>query len=187
MARIIEIRRYFPASATQEILDEFRPMLCPMSSPTILSAIQYLEIFLPVCVKPEEAPVSYELWFEELMTLWNACHNASAWEDVCFLKSRNFEFYNLTLVAHDVDDGPSQQLHHGLPQLGALHPDDVRSIFAQFPAAGSLQTKANRQAIQNRDFVDGDVDLLCLKRRQKLHLFPPREVHAGVRIVLLSG
>ncbi|KYB26764.1 proteasome activator complex subunit 4 [Tribolium castaneum] len=82
LMNVIRLARiYFPASATQEILDEFRPRLCPMSSPTILSAIQYLEIFLPVCVKPEEAAISYDLWFEELMTLWNACHNASAWED----------------------------------------------------------------------------------------------------------
>lgn len=49
----------------------------------MLSVLQYLEIFLPVCVKPEEADISYNLWLEELMTLWNTCNNESAWEDVC--------------------------------------------------------------------------------------------------------
>lgn len=70
-------RIYFPASATQEILDEFRPMFCPFSSRDITVALQYLEMLLPVCVKPEEAAISYELWVTELMQLWEVCHNAS--------------------------------------------------------------------------------------------------------------
>lgn len=74
--------RYFPASATQEMLDEFRPQLCPFNSANMMSALAYLEMFLPICVKPEEAPISYGLWFEEFMDLWNVCHNASSWERV---------------------------------------------------------------------------------------------------------
>lgn len=77
--------RYFPASATQEILDEFRPKLCPFDSTKITNAIQYLELFLPNAVKPEEADISYKLWFEEFMSLWDVCHNSGAWENVSFL------------------------------------------------------------------------------------------------------
>lgn len=44
--------------------------------------MQYLDLFLPLHVKPEEASISYELWFNEFMTLWDVCHNASAWENV---------------------------------------------------------------------------------------------------------
>ncbi|CAH0550528.1 unnamed protein product [Brassicogethes aeneus] len=73
-------RIYFPASATQDILDEFRPYLCPFNS-EITSAIQLLEMFLPICVKPEEADISYKLWLEEFLTLWDVCHNASTWEN----------------------------------------------------------------------------------------------------------
>ncbi|XP_066249765.1 proteasome activator complex subunit 4B-like [Euwallacea similis] len=72
---------YFPASATQEILDEFRPMLCPFDNSKIAFAIQHLELFLPNAVKPEEADISYKLWFEEFMNLWEVCHNAGAWEN----------------------------------------------------------------------------------------------------------
>ncbi|KAJ8979647.1 hypothetical protein NQ317_001354 [Molorchus minor] len=72
---------YFPASATQEILDEFRPRLCPFNSSNISNTVQYLELFLPCCVKPEEADIGYKLWFDEFMTLWDVCHNACAWEN----------------------------------------------------------------------------------------------------------
>lgn len=82
--------RYFPASATEEILAEFRPRLCPITGPTFCSAVQSLELFLPICVKPEEAPISWKLWFEEFMALWNVCHNASAWEDVSFKRNKYF-------------------------------------------------------------------------------------------------
>ncbi|KRT82951.1 hypothetical protein AMK59_4226 [Oryctes borbonicus] len=73
-------RIYFPVTATQEILDEFRPKLCPYSNTEIASAIEYLEIFLPIVVKPEESDKGYRLWFEELMNLWEVCHNANIWE-----------------------------------------------------------------------------------------------------------
>ncbi|XP_018576290.1 proteasome activator complex subunit 4 [Anoplophora glabripennis] len=72
---------YFPASATQEILDEFRPRLCPFNVSDISNTIQYLELFLPYSMKPEEADISYKLWFEEFMTFWDVCHNACAWEN----------------------------------------------------------------------------------------------------------
>lgn len=56
--------------------------MCPSNFTEIASAIQYLEMFLPVCVKPEEADISYKLWFEEFLTLWDVCHNAAHWENV---------------------------------------------------------------------------------------------------------
>lgn len=74
---------YFPVTATQEILDEFRPQLCPYSNSEIASAIEYLEMFLPIAVKAENFDKGYKLWFEELMNLWEICHNANVWESVC--------------------------------------------------------------------------------------------------------
>ncbi|KAJ8924060.1 hypothetical protein NQ315_006837 [Exocentrus adspersus] len=71
---------YFPASATQEVLDEFKPRLCPFDSSGMSHTMEYLELFLPICTKPEEADIGYKLWFEELMTLWDVCHNACTWE-----------------------------------------------------------------------------------------------------------
>lgn len=72
---------YFPASATQEILDEFRSKLCPFNVDGISTAIQYLELFLPTAMKPEEAPIGYNLWLNEFMNLWEACPNAGSWEN----------------------------------------------------------------------------------------------------------
>lgn len=79
---IRDARLYFPASATQEMLDEFRPYLCPLSCSEISFGLEYLEMFLPICVKPDEASISYELWFKEFMDLWETCNNGSNWEMV---------------------------------------------------------------------------------------------------------
>lgn len=67
---------------TAEILEKLRPQLCPYSSTEITSAVQYLELFLPIVVAPEKAHLGYKLWFDELMNLWEVCHNASLWENV---------------------------------------------------------------------------------------------------------
>ncbi|KAK9875517.1 hypothetical protein WA026_007908 [Henosepilachna vigintioctopunctata] len=73
-------KTYFPVSATQEILDELKPYLCPFDESNSSEYINILEFFLPVCVKAEEAPLTYELWFTELMELWNSCINDNNWE-----------------------------------------------------------------------------------------------------------
>lgn len=44
--------RYFPESATQEMLDEWRPLLCPFDV-TMQRAISYFELFLPTTLPPE--------------------------------------------------------------------------------------------------------------------------------------
>ncbi|CAH1108407.1 unnamed protein product [Psylliodes chrysocephalus] len=72
---------YFPASVTQEILDEFRPKLCIFNHTEMASTIRYLELFLPNSMKAEEADQSYKLWFEELMNLWDTCQDDSTWEN----------------------------------------------------------------------------------------------------------
>lgn len=48
----------------------------------MIKAMKYLELFLPVAVKPSEADISYMLWFEEFMNLWTVCHDACSWENV---------------------------------------------------------------------------------------------------------
>lgn len=73
-------RYYFPVSATQEILDMFRPRLCPFDSNTICSAVEMLEWFLPISLPPEKSYLGHQLWLHEFMHLWEVCHNAPAWE-----------------------------------------------------------------------------------------------------------
>ncbi|XP_056636067.1 proteasome activator complex subunit 4-like [Diorhabda sublineata] len=72
---------YFPASATQDILDEFRPRLCVFNQSEMTTTIRYLELFLPNSMKLEEADISYKLWFEELMNIWDTCQDDSSWEN----------------------------------------------------------------------------------------------------------
>nr|CAD7394947.1 unnamed protein product [Timema cristinae] len=71
---------YFPEAATQEMLDLWRPMLCPFNSNTMLATMETLECFLPLSLPPEKAHLGYQLWFHEFMDLWGACHNAPIWE-----------------------------------------------------------------------------------------------------------
>ncbi|XP_063231181.1 proteasome activator complex subunit 4-like isoform X2 [Bacillus rossius redtenbacheri] len=75
------VKPYFPLSATKEMFDEWRPMLCPFEVTAIGSAVETMEWFLPVTLSPEDSHLGYKLWFSELMALWEACHNCAAWEE----------------------------------------------------------------------------------------------------------
>ncbi|KAI1295461.1 Proteasome activator complex subunit 4 [Halotydeus destructor] len=72
-------RVYFPIAATQEILDQFRPMLCSFDS-CISKGTLYLELFLPTISHPDEHHLGYKLWFDELMSLWEKNLNSPSWE-----------------------------------------------------------------------------------------------------------
>uniref|UniRef100_A0AAR2IXF8 Proteasome activator Blm10 mid region domain-containing protein n=1 Tax=Pygocentrus nattereri TaxID=42514 RepID=A0AAR2IXF8_PYGNA len=71
--------RYFPESATQEMLDEWRPLLCPFDV-TMQKAISYFELFLPTIMPPEQHHKGFKLWFDELMGLWVSVQNLPSWE-----------------------------------------------------------------------------------------------------------
>uniref|UniRef100_A0A8B9HAF3 Proteasome activator subunit 4b n=1 Tax=Astyanax mexicanus TaxID=7994 RepID=A0A8B9HAF3_ASTMX len=71
--------RYFPVSATQEMLDEWRPLLCPFDV-TMQKAISYFELFLPTIMPPELHDKGFKLWFDELMGLWVSVQNLPSWE-----------------------------------------------------------------------------------------------------------
>lgn len=72
-------RLYFPQSATQEMLDEWRPLLCPFDV-TMQKAISYFELFLPTIMSPEQHHKGFKLWFDELMGLWVTVQNLPSWE-----------------------------------------------------------------------------------------------------------
>ncbi|KAJ8396071.1 hypothetical protein AAFF_G00026030 [Aldrovandia affinis] len=72
-------RPYFPESATQEMLDEWRPFLCPFDL-TMLKAMSYFELFLPTILPPKLHDQGFKLWFEELMELWVSVQNLPAWD-----------------------------------------------------------------------------------------------------------
>uniref|UniRef100_A0A6Q2YVW4 Proteasome activator subunit 4 n=1 Tax=Esox lucius TaxID=8010 RepID=A0A6Q2YVW4_ESOLU len=71
--------RYFPDSATQEMLEEWRPLLCPFDV-TMQKAIGYFELFLPTTLPPQLHHKGFKLWFDELVSLWVAVQNLPGWE-----------------------------------------------------------------------------------------------------------
>lgn len=62
-------RPNFPVEATEEMLEEWRPMLCPFSV-SIQRAVSYLHLFLPTTLPPEQHDRGFKLWFDEIMHLW---------------------------------------------------------------------------------------------------------------------
>uniref|UniRef100_A0A8C4GY46 Proteasome activator complex subunit 4 n=1 Tax=Dicentrarchus labrax TaxID=13489 RepID=A0A8C4GY46_DICLA len=80
-------RPYFSESSTQEMLDEWRPLLCPFDV-TMQRAIGYFELFLPTTLPPELHHKGFKLWFDELISLWVSVQNLPSWEHLVNLFAR---------------------------------------------------------------------------------------------------
>lgn len=63
---------YFALEATQEMLDEWRPMLCLYDSASQKATI-YMTLFLPTTLPPQYHDSGYKLWFDEVMQIWLNC------------------------------------------------------------------------------------------------------------------
>lgn len=61
-------RPYFPLGATQEILQEVEPLLCPFDM-TMQRAMVYLELFLPTTLTPEQDTHGWKQWHQQLLGL----------------------------------------------------------------------------------------------------------------------
>ena len=92
------VKVYFPLSATQEILDELRPNLCPLDDAMMTKSLEALEWFLPVQLPPEHRSIGYELWFNEFMTLWEVCYNAPEWENEMMCLIAQLAFHNIGYI-----------------------------------------------------------------------------------------
>ncbi|RZF34164.1 hypothetical protein LSTR_LSTR003574 [Laodelphax striatellus] len=77
---VILARFYFPIEATQEILDEGRPMLCPFDLTMTENGIRFFEWFLPIGLPPDKAHLGYKMWIDELLEFWETCNNFQSWE-----------------------------------------------------------------------------------------------------------
>ncbi|XP_068162395.1 proteasome activator complex subunit 4B-like [Antennarius striatus] len=78
-ALIKSCRLYFPGSSTEEMLTEWRPLLCVFDV-VMQKAVSNMELFLPTIMPPGEHSQSFGLWFDELMTLWMSVQNQPSWE-----------------------------------------------------------------------------------------------------------
>ncbi|KAM9847519.1 proteasome activator complex subunit 4A [Aulostomus maculatus] len=76
---LINLLKYFSESATQEMLDEWRPLFCPFDV-TMQRAISYFELFLPTTLPPELHHKGFKLWFDEFISLWVSVQNLPSWE-----------------------------------------------------------------------------------------------------------
>ncbi|XP_028331301.1 proteasome activator complex subunit 4B [Gouania willdenowi] len=78
-ALIKSCRLYFPVSSTNEMLAEWRPLLCVFDV-SMQKAVSNMELFLPTIMRPDEHRQGFLLWFEELMNLWMSVQNQPNWE-----------------------------------------------------------------------------------------------------------
>lgn len=53
MPTTVSPSRYFSEASTQEMLDEWLPLMCPFDV-TMHKAVAYLELFLPTMLPPEQ-------------------------------------------------------------------------------------------------------------------------------------
>jgi len=79
---------YFSDSATQEILDEFKPIVYPLGPTT--NDMDGFEWFLPIALPPEKAHLGYKLWLEDFMGVWKVCNNSPVWEPVSYYFDLSF-------------------------------------------------------------------------------------------------
>ncbi|XP_074661309.1 proteasome activator complex subunit 4A-like [Tubulanus polymorphus] len=70
---------YFSVESTQEMLEEWRPLLCPFDV-TMMKGVQYLSLFLPQFLPPEFHDRGFKLWLDEFFSIWDSI-NASLWDE----------------------------------------------------------------------------------------------------------
>uniref|UniRef100_A0AAQ4Q0P3 Proteasome activator Blm10 mid region domain-containing protein n=1 Tax=Gasterosteus aculeatus aculeatus TaxID=481459 RepID=A0AAQ4Q0P3_GASAC len=62
-----------------QMLDEWRPLMCVFDI-IMQKAVSNMELFLPTIMPPEEHDQGFQLWFDELITLWVSVQNQPSWE-----------------------------------------------------------------------------------------------------------
>ena len=84
---------YFDPAATQEILDEIKPLLCPFDAVAMRKAIMLSAMFLPVTSPPELADSTYKLWLPEFMRLWEVYSNSRNYDHVSATFLKPYEYH----------------------------------------------------------------------------------------------
>ena len=73
-------RTYFAPEATQDMLDEWRPLICPFDV-VVSKALKLLDMFLPTLVYNDaERNASWKIWMDEFLTIWKSIQNGPSWE-----------------------------------------------------------------------------------------------------------
>lgn len=139
---ISAIRKYFPESATEEILKEFRPFICPLDT-ACFNGQMLLCLFLPTTK-------SVDL-IEECLEIWNWMTNSPqflAWDSGFFSLFSRLAKDNIGIIDWD-------------PYLGTLFSHILRNF--DLPVGSSVKTHSSTAAMQ----FDFDSDLLGLIHQAK--------------------
>lgn len=72
---------YFPIESTKEMLEEWKPLLCPFDT-SMLDGMDYFGEFLPTLMFPEHFNHGYKLWFDELLHIWLESRNNNQLDEV---------------------------------------------------------------------------------------------------------
>ncbi|CAF3884238.1 unnamed protein product [Rotaria sordida] len=70
---------YFSSTATQEILDQFRPQLC-LTDWFVINTFKMFDLFLPVKLPPALHDQGFKLWLNEFFDIWENVYNGTIWE-----------------------------------------------------------------------------------------------------------
>ncbi|CAF1329744.1 unnamed protein product [Adineta steineri] len=71
---------YFSVRATQEILDEIRPQLCPLDPHSMSHSMKIFDYFLPVQLPLKLHDQGFKLWLSEFFDIWENINNETPWE-----------------------------------------------------------------------------------------------------------
>ncbi|CAF3716099.1 unnamed protein product [Rotaria sp. Silwood1] len=91
---------YFSVTATQEILDQFRPYLCPYDS-AFSDAMKMFDSFLPIDLPPGLHNQGFKLWLTELFNIWDCIYNntdSDLWEMYLVHLFSNLAWYNIGYI-----------------------------------------------------------------------------------------
>ncbi len=72
-------RVYFPIESTSEMLEEWRPLMCPFDM-AMCKAYERFELFLPTLVYPHEFDRGVNLWLKEFLDIWLSMHKTGSWD-----------------------------------------------------------------------------------------------------------
>lgn len=64
---LLNVIRYFSDESTQEMLEEWRPLLCPFDV-TVIRGLTYYEFFLPSLLPPEKHHLGFKYVQNSLLT-----------------------------------------------------------------------------------------------------------------------
>ncbi|CAF1141433.1 unnamed protein product [Adineta ricciae] len=89
---------YFSSTATQELLDEFRPHLCPFDRIAICDTMQIFDYFLPMNLPPHLHDQGFKLWLPEFFNIWENINNETIWEAYLVNLFSRLAWYNIGYI-----------------------------------------------------------------------------------------